>query len=48
MILFEIKKILSRTGSKVGILVLLVTLAATGYFAITLGTYEDEKPCVLG
>ena len=43
MILFEIKKILSRTGSKVGILVLLVTLAVTGYFAITLGTYVDEK-----
>ena len=43
MILFEIKKTLSRTGSKVGFLVLLVTLAVTGYFAITLGTYVDEK-----
>lgn len=43
MILFEIKKILSRTGSKVGILVLLVTLAVTGYFAVTYGTYVDEK-----
>ena len=43
MILFEIKKILSRTGSKVGLLVLLVTLAVIGYFAVTYGTYVDEK-----
>ena len=43
MILFEIKKILSRTGSKVGILVLLITLAVTCYFAVTYTTYVDEE-----
>lgn len=43
MILFEIKKILSRTGSKVGILVLLITLAVTCYFAVAYTTYVDEE-----
>ena len=43
MILFEIKKILSRTGSKVGILVLLITLAVSCYFALEYTTYVDEE-----
>ncbi|MGN1204897.1 MAG: ABC transporter permease [Lachnospiraceae bacterium] len=43
MILFEIKKILSRTGSKVGILVLLITLAVSCYFAVVYTTYVDEE-----
>lgn len=43
MILFEIKKILSRTGSKIGLLVLLTTLAVTCYFAVTYTTYVDRE-----
>lgn len=43
MILFEIKKILSRTGSKIGILVLLVTLVVSCYFAVEYTTYVDEE-----
>lgn len=43
MILFEIKKILSRTGSKVGLLVLLITLAVSCYFAVEYITYVDEE-----
>ena len=43
MILFEIKKILSRRGSKVGILVLLITLAVSCYFAVVYTTYVDEE-----
>ena len=43
MILFEIKKVLSRTGSKVGLLVLCITLAVTSYFAIGYSTYVDRE-----
>ena len=43
MILFEIKKILSRTGSKVGILVLLITLVVTCYLTVEYTTYVDEE-----
>ena len=43
MILFEIKKILSRTGSKVGILVLLITLVVSCYLAVEYTTYVDEE-----
>lgn len=43
MILFEIKKILSRTGSKVGLLVLLITLVVSCYLAIEYTTYVDEE-----
>ncbi len=43
MILFEIKKVFSRTGSKVGMLVLCITLAVTGYFAIGDTTYVDRE-----
>lgn len=43
MILFEIKKILSRTGSKIGLLVLVTTLVVTCYLAITYTTYVDRE-----
>lgn len=43
MILYEIKKILSRTGSKVGILVLLITLVVSCYFAVVYTTYVDKE-----
>lgn len=43
MILYEIKKIFCRTGSKIGLLVLFVTLATTGYLAITHDMYVDKK-----
>lgn len=43
MIRYEIRKILSRTGSKVGILVLLITLVVTCYFTISYNSYVDEK-----
>ncbi len=42
MILFEIKKIFTRTGSKVGLLVLLITLMVCCYFAVTYTRYVDE------
>lgn len=43
MIIFEIKKIFSRTGSKVGLLVLLLTLVVSCYLAIKYTTYVDEE-----
>ena len=43
MIQFEIKKILSRTGSKVGLLVLFITLVVSCYFAIEYKTYVDRE-----
>ena len=43
MILFEIKKVLSRTGSKVGILVLLITLVVSCYLAVEYTTFVDEE-----
>lgn len=42
MIRFEIKKIFARTGSKVGLLVLVLTLVLTCYFAITYSVNVDE------
>ncbi len=43
MILFEIKKIFSRTGSIVGLLVLLITLIVCCYFAVSHTEYVDEE-----
>lgn len=43
MILFEIRKILSRTGSKIGLLVLMTTLVVTCYLAVTYTTYVDRE-----
>ena len=43
MILFEIKKIVSRTGSKIGLLVLMTTLVVTCYLAVTYTTYVDRE-----
>ncbi len=43
MIRYEIKKIFSKTGSKIGLLVLLVTLALTCYFAVSYTPYVDDK-----
>ncbi len=43
MIRYEIKKVFSKTGSKVGFLVLAATLLISCYFAITSVDYVDEK-----
>ncbi len=43
MIRFEIKKIFSKTANKIGLVVLLVTLAVTCYFAISYMDYVDEE-----
>ncbi len=43
MIRYEIKKIFSKTGSKVGLFVLFMTLVSNCYFAISYHTNVDEK-----
>ncbi len=47
MIWFEIKKIFSKTGSKVGLFILLAVLLVSCYFAILSPGYVDEKGEVL-
>ncbi len=43
MIWYEIKKVFSRTGGKVGLLVLFITLIVTCYLAITNTVYVDRE-----